>query len=85
MKKYEGDKKKYMGNMKIRPLLIYGTWDLERFRDHPFFSGGGGGGFAISRFRGTPEKRHETCQKNSTESDQCMKRYLERSVLLSYE
>jgi len=43
MKKYEGDKKKYMGNMKIRPLLIYGTWDLERFRDHPFFSGVGGG------------------------------------------
>jgi len=25
-------------------------------------SSGGGVGFAISRFRGTPEKRHETCQ-----------------------
>ena len=63
MKKYEGDKKKYVGNMKIRPLLRYGPWDLKKFRDHPLFSGvGGGGWFAISRFRGTPEKRHETCQ-----------------------
>ena len=24
--------------------------------------GGAGGGFAISKFRGTPEKIHETCQ-----------------------
>ena len=59
-RKYERDKKKYVGNMKIRTLLIYGPWDLEKFRDHPLISGRRW--FAISRFRGTPEKRHETCQ-----------------------
>ena len=33
MKKYEGNMKKYVGNiMKIRTLLIYGPWDLEKFR-----------------------------------------------------
>ena len=61
-KKYEGimkDRpymKKYMGNIKIRTLPIYGR-DLEKFQAHPLISGGGW--FAI---RGTPEKRHETCQ-----------------------
>ena len=61
MKKYQGNMKKYVGNMKIRTLPIYGPWDLEKFR--AFFRGGGEGGwFAIYRFRGTPEKRHETCQ-----------------------
>ena len=29
--------------MKIRPLLIYEPWDLEKFRDHPLFSGRGSG------------------------------------------
>ena len=65
--KYEGDKK-YVGNMKIRTVIIesirsiYRPWDLKKFRDHLLISGGGGK-FAISRFRDIPETRHETCQK----------------------
>ena len=40
MKKYEGDMKKYVGNMKIRTLPIYGPWDLEKFRAYPLISEG---------------------------------------------
>ena len=41
----------------------YRPWNLEKFQAHPLISGGvGGGWFAIFKFRGTPEKRHETCQ-----------------------
>ena len=41
-----------------------GTW--KNFELILLFRGGGelGGWLAISRFRGTPEKRHETGQKN---------------------
>ena len=60
---YEEIWRKYEGNMRIRTLTIYmgrGTWKhfelIVRSRE------GGVGWFAISRFRGTPEKRHETCQ-----------------------
>ena len=56
MKKYEGDKKKYVGNIKIRPLLIYGPWDLEKFRDHPLFSEGKGGGSQIPGL-GVPQRK----------------------------
>ena len=50
MKKYDGImkelwRKKYVGNMKIRTLPIYGLWDLEKFQDHPFISRGGGSQF----------------------------------------
>ena len=31
--------KKYVGNMKIRILPIYGPWGLEKFRAHPLISG----------------------------------------------
>jgi len=30
MKKYERNMKKYLGNMKIRILSIYGPWDFAR-------------------------------------------------------
>jgi len=65
MNKYEGNMKKYVGNMKIRTLPIYGLWDFEKFRANPLISWLGGGWFVISRFRGTPEKRHETCEKKT--------------------
>jgi len=61
-KKYEENMKKYEGNMRIRTLPTYGPWDFEKFRAHPLISEGGGW-FTIPRFRGTAEKRHETCQR----------------------
>ena len=54
---------KYVRNMKIRTLPIYGPWDLEKISSSSsYFGAGAGRWFAIPRFRGTPEKRHETCQ-----------------------
>ena len=43
MKKYEGNMKKYVGNIKIKTLPIYGSWNLEKFRAHPLISEVGGG------------------------------------------
>ena len=37
--------KKYEGNMRIRTLLIYGPWDLEKFRAHPLIGRGRGSQF----------------------------------------
>ena len=67
MKKYEGNMKKYVGNIKIWTLPAYEPWDLEKFRAKPLISGRGWGSggeewFAISRFKSTPQQRHETCQ-----------------------
>jgi len=59
--------KKYAGNIwKTRTLFIYGLCDLEKFRARPFINVPGGKG-VVCNFQvwGTPEKRHETCQKNN--------------------
>ena len=42
--KYEGNMKKYVGNMKISTLPIYGPWELEKFWTHPPISREEGGG-----------------------------------------
>ena len=58
MKKYEGNIKKYVGNMKMRTLPIHGPWDLEKFRVHPLISRGGGvGGDSKFPCLGVPQRK----------------------------
>ena len=67
MKKYEGYMKKYeeiCGKYENNDSPYVWAVGLGKISRSSFFRGGEGEGwFAISRFRGTPEKRHETCQK----------------------
>ena len=58
MKKYKGNMKKYEN--KDSPYI----WavGLRKISRSSFYFGWGGEWFAIFRFRGIPEKRHEICQ-----------------------
>jgi len=62
MKKYEGICGKYE-NKDSPYIWAVGLGKILSSSSY-FEAGRGMGWFAIFRFRGTPEKRHETCQSN---------------------